>query len=231
MKRFLLAATIALSWTAWGQSARAMQESIAVGGRVGTLGLGADVVVALNDRIAVRGGAAFFGFDVDLTGRFGLADNRTAELSLPTALYTIGAEVSLASGLLRTGAGLVIRSDDPVHEITYESGASISIGGGGYRYPEVLTVTTTLVSGSVAPYVLFGVGSNSTRGIGFVVDIGAVLHLSPRFDMTATGDPEVMSSPGFRDDLETERRQAEDDAVGFVNYWPIISVGLRYGLR
>ena len=231
MKRFLLAATIALSWTARGQPARAMQESIAVGGRVGTLGLGADVVVALNDRIAVRSGVAFFGFDVDLTGRFGLADNRTAELSLPTALYTIGAEVSSASGLLRAGAGLVVRSDDPVHEITYESGASISIGGGGYRYPEVLTVTTTLVSGSVAPYVLFGIGSNSTRGIGFVVDIGAVLHLSPNFDMTATGDPEVMNSPGFRDDLETERRQAEDDAIGFVNYWPVISVGLRYGLR
>ncbi|MCY4398046.1 MAG: hypothetical protein OXE96_01690 [Gemmatimonadetes bacterium] len=231
MKRFALIATVPLALTMPGQPASAMQQGIAVGARMGTLGVGADVVVALNDRIALRGGAAFFGFDVDLTGRFGLAGNRTARIALPTALYSMGAELSAASGLLRAGAGLVFRSEDPLHEITYESGASISIGGGGYRYPEVLTVTTTLTSGSVAPYVLLGFGSNSAPGFSFVADIGAVLHLTPTFDMTATGDPAVLNSLKFRNDLDTERRQAEDDAAGFVNYWPVVSVGLRYGLR
>lgn len=229
MKRFVLLATVVLSLTALGQAAHAIQREIAVGARLGTLGFGADVVIAVNERFAVRGGAGFLGFDVDLTGKFGLAPNRTAELSLPTALYTIGGEVS--SGLLRGGAGLLIRSGDPTHEITYQSGATIDIGGGFYQHPEIRTLTTALSSGSVAPYVLFGLASRSTRGFSFVADLGAVLHLAPKFDMTATGDPVVLNSPRFRADLETERREAEDDAVGFVNFWPIISIGLRYRLR
>ena len=224
------AVTLALSLTAWGQPAQAMQGNIALGVRAGTLGLGAEVVTALDERVAVRAGAGFLGFDVDLTGRFGLAGDRTAKLSLPTALLSLGVEFSFASGLLRAGGGMVMRTHDPVHVITYEDGASISIGGGGYRYPEVLSVTTTLVSGTTAPYVLVGLGSNSGSGFGLVLDLGAVVHLTPRFDMTATGDPRVMNSPGFHADLETERLQTESDASTFVNFWPVVSVGLRYGI-
>lgn len=91
-------------------------------------------------------------------------------------------------------------------------------------------MTTTLISGTAAPYVLVGLGSNSVRGLGLVLDLGAVLHVAPRFDMTATGDPAVMNSPGFRADLEAERLQTEGDASIFVNVWPVVSLGLRYGL-
>lgn len=220
---------LALALAAPGPPAHAMQQDIAVGARVGTLGLGADVSVALNQHFAIGGGIGFLGFDVDLTGMFGLAADRTAELSLPTALFTIGAEAS--SGPLRAGAGLLIRSSDPTYEITYRSGAMIDIGGGFYQHPEVHTLTTTLASNSMAPYVLVGFGSRSTRRIGFVVDLGAVLHLNRKFDMAATGDPTVLNSPRFRADLETERREAENDAASFVNFWPIVSVGLRYELR
>ena len=60
---------------------------------------------------------------------------------------------------------------------------------------------------------------------------GAVLHLSPKLDMTATGEPTTLNSPRFRADLATERRLAEDDAASVVRFWPIISMGVRYGLR
>ena len=229
MKRFALMLTVTLSLLAGGRPARALQENIAVGARLGTLGIGADVAVAVHEQFAVRGGAGFLGFGVDLTGRFELADNRTAELSLPSALYTIGAEVS--AGVLRAGAGLLIKSGDPIYEITYGSGASIDIGGGYYRQPEVRTLATTLVSGSAAPYALIGIGSNLSSGISFVVDLGAAFPQDAAFEMTATGDPAVLNSPEFRNDLETERREAEDDAGGFLNYWPIVSIGLRYELR
>lgn len=228
--RLAAAATLALSLTAWVSPTQALQRNVALGLRTGTLGFGAEVVTALDERVAVRAGAGFLGFDIDLTGRFGLAGNRTAELSLPTALLSLGIELSAASGLLRAGAGMVVRSDDPVHIIRYEEGASISIGGGGYRYPEVLTVTTTMTSGTAAPYLLVGLGSNSGSGLGIVLDLGAVVHLTPRFEMTATGDSQITSSPGFRGHLEAERLQAEDDAATFVNFWPVVSVGLRYGI-
>lgn len=229
-RRLATALALATSLTASIHPAQAFQGSVSLGVRAGTLGFGAEVVTALDERVAVRAGAGFLGFDLDLTGRFGLAGDRTAELSLPTALLSLGVEFSFAAGRLRAGGGMVMRSNDPVHVIAYESGASISIGGGGYRYPEVLTVTTTLTSGTAAPYVLVGLGSNSARGLGLVLDLGAVLNVAPRFDMTATGDPAVMNSPGFRADLEAERLQAEGDASIFVNIWPVVSIGLRYGL-
>ena len=127
MKRIVVVVTLALAQAALGRSADALQRSVALGLRAGTLGVGAEVVTALDERVAVRAGAGFLGFDVDLTGRFGLAGNRTAELSLPTALLSLGVELSVASGLLRAGAGMVMRFDDPVHVIRYEEGASISI--------------------------------------------------------------------------------------------------------
>ncbi len=228
-KRTAVVVKLALLLAAPSPSAHAMQQDIAVGPQLGTLGLGADVAVALTQHVAIRGGIGFLGFDVDLTGMFGLAPNRTAVLSLPTALFTIGAETS--SGPFRAGAGLLIRSSDPTHEITYQSGATIDIGGGFYQHPEVQTLTTTLVSGSTAPYVLIGFGSRLQRGFEFVVDLGAVLHLNRQLDMAATGDPMILNSPKFRADLETERLEAENDSASFVSYWPIVSLGLRYGLR
>lgn len=229
-RRLAAAVTLAVALGVAAEPAQAFQGNVSLGLRAGTLGFGAEVVTALDERVAVRAGAGFLGFDVDLTGRFGLAGDRTAELSLPTGLLSLGVEFAFAAGRLRAGGGMVMRSNDPVHVIRYESGASIRIGEGGYRHPEVLTVTTTLTSGTAAPYLLVGLGSNSVRGLGLVLDLGAVLNVAPRFDMAATGDPEVMSSPGFRADLEAERLQAEGDASFFVNVWPVVSIGLRYGL-
>lgn len=177
-KRSVVVVKFAGALAALGSPASAVQQDISVGARMGTLGLGAEVNVALHEHFAMRGGIGFLGFDVDLTGMFGLAANRTAELSLPTALITIGAEAS--SGPFRAGAGLLTRSSDPTHEITYGSGATIDIGGGFYQEPEVRTVTTTLVSGSTAPYVLIGITSRLERGLEVLVDMGAVLHVNPK---------------------------------------------------
>lgn len=229
MKRLTLTLFAVLSLLAPAQPARALQENIALGARLGTFGMGGEVLVGFDETFALRGGAGIYGFGVDLTGRFGLADNRTAELSLPNAMFTIGAEVS--SGALRAGAGLLIRAGDPVYEITYGNGASIDIGGGYYTQPEVRTLATTLVSGSIAPYALLGYGSHQSGGLGFVVDVGAAFPLDAAFEMAATGDPAVLGSARFQTDLETERREAEDDAGAWLSFWPIVSVGLRYGLR
>ena len=124
-----------------------------------------------------------------------------------------------------------MRSADPVYEITYGSGASIDVGGGYYREPEVSTLTTTLVSGSTAPYALLGFTPQLSPGIALLVDLGAAFPLDAGFEMSATGDPAVLNSSGFRVDLETERREAEDDAGVFLDVWPVISIGLRYALR
>ena len=229
MTRFVVPVILLASLLASGRPALALQGNISVGGRVGTLGMGAEVTVALNERVAIRGGIGFFGFEVDVTERSNLAANRTAKLSLPGALLTVGVERSF--GVLRAEAGLLMKSGDPAYEITYGSGASIDIGGGYYREPDVSTLTTTFESRAIAPYALLGFAPSLSRRIALVVDLGAAFPLDAGLEMSATGDPAVLSSSGFRADLEAERRDAEADAGAFLNYWPIISIGLRYGLR
>ena len=228
MARSAVLLVLVLSLLAVGRPVLAIQGNVSVGGRLGTLGMGMDVAMAVNERVAVRGGG-LLGFNVDVTEWSNLASDRTAELSLPNALLAVGAELSFS--VLRAGAGLLIRSGEPAYEITYGSGASIDIGGGYYRQPDIRTLTTTLVSRSVAPYALLGFASGLSPRISLLVDLGAAFPLGAGFEMSATGDPEVLGSPGFRADLEAERREAEEDAGGFLNYWPIISIGLRYGLR
>ena len=228
MKRFPLLPAVLLSLSAPASHARGMQQ-VAVGARVGTLGIGADVAVPVYDRIAVRGAAGLLGFDLDLTGRFGLDDDRAATLKLPAAFYSLGADVEL--GNLRVGAGVLFKSGEPAYRVTLDPGANIVIGGGTYQETEVKTLTTTLSSGVVAPYIALGFGSHLSSGFSFAADIGVALPVGVELTMAATGDETLIASSSFRTDLALKEKETNDDAGGFVNYWPIVSVGLRYGLR
>ena len=228
MRRYSVLTAVAVSLLAAASPARALQLGISVGARAGTLGIGADVAVPVGDRIAIRGGAGLLGFDLDMTGRFGLADNRTAKLSLPNAFYTAGAELSLPG--LRVGAGILLKSEDPSYRITLDPGATIDIGANTYTEPEVGTLTTTYSWSSGAPYVHLGLGSLASTGFGFVIDVGAVLLEDSSFSMSATGDQAVITSRRFLDDLLAEEREVKDDAGGWADFWPIVSLGFRFGL-
>lgn len=228
LKRLHLIVSCVLALVAAAQPARALQGGISVGGRIGTLGIGPEVAVPVGSGVTVRGGVGLLGVDIDMTGRFGLADDRTARLFFPKAFYTVGAEISL--GGLRAGAGLLVKSEDPTYRITLDQGASIDIGAGSYTEPEVATLTTRFSWTGTAPYLLLGFGSHSGRGLGFFADIGAVILPDASFSMTATGDAALLASQPFLDDLELEEQEARDDAGAWINYWPIVSIGLRFGL-
>ena len=85
MKRIRLILSCTLPLLTAAQSAHALQGGFSVAGRVGTLGIGPEVAVPVGSGITLRGGAGLLGFDLDMTGRFGLADHRTAKLFFPKA--------------------------------------------------------------------------------------------------------------------------------------------------
>lgn len=227
MKKALFPLVLALTLTAASPPALAMQ-GIMVGARAGTLGIGPEAAIALNDQVTLRGGAGLLGFDMNLTGRFGLADERTAKLTFPKAFYTIGADFQLTS--LRVGAGILFKSKDPTYLVTLDSGASIDIGEGKYTEPQVKTLTTTLTSGDRAPYLLLGFGSQSTSGLSITADIGVARLADAELNMVATGDEQLLKSNEFVLNLALEEKETRDDFGSFVNYWPVISVSVRYGL-
>ena len=227
MKRVLPPLVFALLLTVSTTPAQAM-PNISAGARAGTIGIGAEVAVSLSEQLTVRGGAGLLGFDMDFTGRFGLADKRTARLTLPKALYTLGADFRLLG--MRVGAGLLFKSKDPVYKVTLDDGATIDIGEGMYTEPEVTTLTTTLSSGGRAPYLLLGFGSRSTSGLSITADIGVARLSGAELTMAATGNEQLLESDEFLANLALEEEEKRDDFGNFVNYWPIISVSVRYGL-
>ena len=207
--------------------AQAMQ-GFAIGGRAGTLGVGAEVAVLVQDWVVLRGGASLLGVNADLTSLSGLADDRTGTLALPKSFYTIGADLEV--GNFRIGGGMLYKEVDPAFSITLGSGAAIDIGDGTYTEPEVTELTTTLVSESWAPYVLVGFGQHASRGLGLFLDVGVAFLDRPELRMSATGDRSVLSSRSFRSDLRAEEESVREDAGDLVNYWPILNFGVRVGL-
>ena len=83
--RAILAASLGVVTVAGGISPRPVSaiQDLAIAGRAGTLGLGAEVVLIANDWVSLRGGASLVGFDADITSVSGLEDNRTGTLGVP----------------------------------------------------------------------------------------------------------------------------------------------------
>lgn len=202
-------------------------QSVWVGGRAGTLGVGVDISIAANDWLTLRGSTGGLGVDADLTSVSGLADNRTGVLTLPKTIHTIGADIEI--GNFRIGGGMLYKDQDPYYAIRLGDGANIDIGEGTYTEPEVTRLTTTLHSEPWAPYVLVGFGQHTSRGLSLFLDAGVAFLDQPRLSMSARGDASTLRSRNFRDDLRAEQRSVRNDMGDLVKYWPILNLGLRYG--
>ncbi|MCY4398058.1 MAG: hypothetical protein OXE96_01760 [Gemmatimonadetes bacterium] len=225
MRRSLL--ILAVLSLAVAAPVQAMQ-GLAIGGRAGTLGVGAEAAFLLNDWLALRGGAGLLGVDADLTSVSRLAENRTGTLALPKSIYTFGADINV--GNFRIGGGMLYKERDPAYAIRLGDGAEIEIGDGTYTEPDVTTLTTTLVSEAWAPFVLIGFGQNTSRGLGLFLDVGVAFLDHPALEMSATGRRSVLTSRSFRDDLRAEQQSVREDAGDLVNYWPILNLGLRFAV-
>ncbi len=217
---FLIATSMALV-------PRGADAQVTIGGRAGTLGLGAELVVITNEVVSLRAGAGLAGFDADVTSLFGLEDNRQGSLAVPKSMYTLG--LDFAVGNFRIGGGVLYKERNPVYALDLGDGARIDIGGNTYTQPEVTSLTTTLVSREWAPYALVGLGQPVARGLGLFLDLGVAFLGDSDLAMSATGQGRVVASRRFRRDLDTERQNVRSDAGDLVKYWPILSLGVQFG--
>ena len=218
----LAAATLAAASLAALPAAGAAQ-SFWVGGRAGTLGLGADLSLAATDWLVFRGSAGLLPLDAEVQR----ADHRTMVLELPRALYTIGADLEI--GNFRIGGGMLYKQEDPLYAVTLGEGARLELGEGAYAPPELTRLTTTLTSEPWAPYALLGFGQHNAGGLGLFLDVGVVFLDGPDLSMSAEGDGDVLRSRAFQADLEAERHRVRGELGDLVSYWPILNLGVRYG--
>jgi hypothetical protein len=198
-----------------------LAQGVGLGVRAGTLGVGAEGAVGLNNRLVVRGGIGLMPWEPEQD-----IDGITYGLNLPDTWYTVGLDVYLA-GPLRVGAGVLYKPDDP--SLTARLSTSADIGGETYTPEQVGTLTATLQARRKAPFLTLGFGRHDSPGLGLSLDLGVAFLGAPEFTLTAE-DGTLVGDPAFEANLRGEEIHMENDAGPLLQYWPILNLGLRLGI-
>jgi hypothetical protein len=186
---------------------------------IGSMGLGADIGMQVRPDVGLRASLNYFPFDIKVD-----EDSVEYTFELPTPQVLLVADF-YPIGRFRLTGGVMISSSDLTGR--GELAEPIEIGNTVYTPAEVGTVTGTIRTRSVSPYVGIGFGNPGGSGLAFFMDLGVAFHGNPELSAEANGP--VSSLPGFRQDLDIEVRDLQDDVDSFVVY-PVLSLGISIGL-
>jgi hypothetical protein len=220
-RRFLLLAGLAAA----GTGASDVEGQVGLAARVGTLGIGAEAALDISDRLAVRGGLGL-GVLLQAFSPRSTIDGIDVDLELPDYWYNVGVDYYLNS-VFRVGGGVVFVTEDSSLRARLDQ--PVDIGGVTLSPGEIGTLTGSIATLRQAAYALIGFGRHTGAGVGLSLDVGAAfLGNAPQVTLEAVGG----SYP--QQDLEGllahEAERFEDDMKAYLKVWPILSLGLRYGV-
>lgn len=205
-------------------------QGIGIAGRAGTLGVGVEGALGLTEGLVIRGGIGLMPVELKNPSFWEPGADVDATLKLPKTWMNIGADLYVGSGF-RIGAGMLFKPDDPTLTGELSGSASIDIGGTTYTASDVAEVVGTVESKKQAPYVLIGFGKHTRTGIGLFLDLGVAMLGDPAIKLEATkGNPTVINSAQFQQRLRAEEQNIEDDFGTYLKFWPIINIGIKFGI-
>ena len=204
--------------------AAALAESdVALTGKVGTLGFGADLNLRLTDSAVLRfGGSAYNWYadttedDIDYEANF-----RTRTVSVIGDFFPIQDSVfRLSLGLFYNGNKLDMTAEPDGTGGTYE------IGDRTYNATDVGKLKGELTFNKAAPYIGVGWGNAFAKpnGWSFSLDVGALYQGRPKLKLKSdlcSADPTCAA------DLAIEQDNAEKDLRSY-RWYPVISAGAVY---
>ena len=199
--------------TLWGQG-------LALGVRVGTLGLGGEVAFGLSDVFVLRGGYGVFPYDYEDT-----YDGQDYTVTFPSSIWSAGIDIYLGGGPIRLMGGVMGRTDNV--EMNSEWTESREIGGVVYDVPGA--ISGVLKQAAIAPFAGIGFGKHTAGGFGVFLDVGAAYSGKADIEMSVSGD--VALIPGIEEDLQAEADQLEEEMGGLLKFWPIVSLGIKIPLN
>ncbi len=218
MKRSLSLSILLLALVVGTSPAAAQEYGLALKG--GSMGVGFEGTVVLNDYFDFRGGLQFLPLDLSRT-----FDDVEYTVSLPSPnglavvdLYPLGP----AGRVFRLTAGLFYSGRDMNIETVITG--STEIGDRVYTPLEIGKLEGQIKNSDFAPYVGVGLGSGVGELFGFYLDLGVALRNPPEATLSADGT--LRKDPIFQENLDRERRKIQEDAE-VLRYFPVIAVGFR----
>ena len=200
-------------------------QGIGVGAKIGTLGYGVDGALALSDMLTLRAGIAISPEELPFADMIPSDDIDGLDYTLLVPTTTLQAGVDLhILGPIKLLGGVVYRSEN----LRARADVSGSYEIGNSTYTETGTVTAELEQGSLIPYAGIGFGRLARTGFGIYVDLA--IAYAGEADVVMSASDNLEQIPGFVSDLQVEADQFADDAGIIKNLYPVLQIGLRFGL-
>lgn len=199
-------------------------QSLAIGARAGTLGIGPEVAVGLSDWLAVRGGIGYFPLDLDDVE----LEDLTYAVDPPKTYSSLGVDFYPGGGPFRLMGGLIFRSGN------IEVSTSVSPGDevGGIVMPMGGGITGEVEQETRGPFFGIGFGKHTSGGFGLFLDLAVAVLGSP--EVVLSPDAQLAQVPGITQALAQEEERIKDeissylgDDEKYLEYWPILSLGFK----
>lgn len=206
---------------AWSAHA---QTNLGVNLKVGSAGLGADLVVPLNDGLNLRVGHASYKTDRSLT-----EDNVNYQAQL-----TLGGSNVLADWFPSKTSRFrwTLGAYSPRHSLTGQArpgeGGTIEINNIDYPAAALGELDLSVKWGGFKPYLGFGFDGfrHAKRAWYFNLDAGVIVAGSPKVSLTANC-PRADVCAALESDLRAEEAQLKSD-FSSLKYLPVVQFGVGY---
>ncbi len=193
-------------------------DEMAVAGKVGTLGVGAELSMPIADGITGRVGLNMFSYSVNTT-------RSTVNYDMKLQLQTVSALADWypMDGGFRTSVGVFYNNNKATFNALPTAG-SYTINGNPYTAAQVGTLQGAMTFNSLAPYIGIGWGNPvaKDKGWGFVADLGLLYQGTPKASLTTTG-----TALGLAASVAAEQAKLQA-ALNSFTWYPVAMLGLSY---
>lgn len=200
--------------------AEARAEGLALGGRLGTLGLGGDLTLRIHERVNLRGSVNWLKFNAD-----GKVDDIDFDYGLDLSSYGGLVDYHPFANAFRLSGGIFFGSSRTT--LKAKPSKPQKIGDHTYTPEQIGTLDGKVeFDRSPAPYIGIGYGNavGESQRLSFIFDLGVVFQ---SYKTTLEADGMASHVPQFQEDVEKLRQDVEDTVDKFKIY-PVLSFGLAY---
>jgi hypothetical protein len=200
----------------------AAAEGIALTGKVGTLGLGAELTTRLTDTTQLRFGIN--GYNVD-SSRTEDGVDYDATFRLRSA-GLIGDMFPIQDSVFRISLGLYYNDNRLDMTAKPNSTGSYDLGNGTYPAATIGTLKGQLTFNKTSPYIGVGWGAPFAKpgNWSFSLDVGALYQGSPKLKLESAA---CSANAACAADMAREQENAESDMRSY-RWYPVISAGAVY---